>query len=271
MAHYLLQDLTDANTDIEETLNFITAGGDSVRAVQLASDIENYVDVRLPQLLDVLLHNTLGDVCKYVLSAIRERSDNEEDELRDCKYDVADVNDELNEMTDSKYTVDDISGEISETRNKHVRKRRGSKFDEGVSGSSVNHKPLFNREISTTKRKLDEDIGIAADKSTKNFNEFQFSICRTNKVMKVNDNCEMVNKLRRMGNIENLITGKVMKLNDNSEKVKNNTQIGKENLVKGKVDDDKVVMERNCRLEEVWRYNTGKCVDASPLIAVQSR
>ncbi|GFT10420.1 beta-alanine-activating enzyme [Nephila pilipes] len=57
---------------IAETDNFVLNGGDSILALQLASDIEWELQVQIPQLLDMILNFSYKDLCEIVENNLRE-------------------------------------------------------------------------------------------------------------------------------------------------------------------------------------------------------
>ncbi|CAH1266967.1 AASDH [Branchiostoma lanceolatum] len=63
------------STDSEENrmLSFLTSGGNSLTSVQLAENLQSTFGHTFPNALDIILHQTIGDLTKYVQSVLHEK------------------------------------------------------------------------------------------------------------------------------------------------------------------------------------------------------
>ncbi|XP_053407469.1 beta-alanine-activating enzyme-like [Mercenaria mercenaria] len=218
------KELTNRAASIPEAQNFILAGGDSLKAVRLANTIENILNVQLPQLVDIVLHQTFSDVRKYLISIVGQGSEQVDKEKSEGLKDDQIVTDEFNKG--------------KSINNFEIERNTSSTLDD------CNQKLITTKEKIMYKRKLGEDQ--TSKQLTKVLNDTQFTVSRCNRLDYIN--CTETVFIRGM-------TCRKRKAAFS---------------VAGKRDQLKVVQECYLKLEEMWKYNTGKCVDASPLLVVKS-
>lgn len=187
-------------------------------------------------LIDKILHKTYKDVRQYLTCAL-------DDSVKQCvEENCVSNNSTKNILNLTSDKTADIGSDVLKTDNNFksvVDKHKGaSESDDGV-------------KVSLAKRKLAEHHMV--NKILKCMNNFKFSIGRCNRFSEIT--IDSSNKHDQRG-VSETITEKNEKLKTFCAEVNNHS---------------KDIMNCELSLEEVWRYDTGKCVDASPLVAVKSR
>lgn len=227
------QDHIPSNIPIEDNINFINAGGNSLRAVQLSNCLENVVRQPLPLLLDLLLNKTFGDVKKYLLSVTGQSKQSSE---------VHTVNnsDKISKSEKSFSVVTSVDSSLSRNIMQNSRgagkslsecllkRRKSAQLEPDRDLTCVS---LFNDGVDSETQKCKKRHGLPL---------FSYSVSRCNRVFPVNCGDEKKTNCSR----------------DNIVKKINRLKSG--------------TLPYRYSLREVWRYNTGKCIDASPLVAVTS-
>lgn len=230
--------------------NFITSGGDSLTAVQFSDKVESSLNIKLPRLLDLVLHNTYKDIITYIEMCVNRAKSPQQmcmeksvdiDESALKKGGTGNVNSDnfdivVSVLNDEKRQFDISS---SAERKDFYRKRKYDDKSEEIDladaenrckesltfGNETGYKMVCENTISSVGR---GNRGI---------------ICPNLKGDLMRANC-LVRSERSLS--------QTYECNINSE----HTNI-----------DETQGHDSNMTLEICWKVNTGKCVDASPVIA----
>ncbi|XP_063415169.1 beta-alanine-activating enzyme-like isoform X2 [Mytilus trossulus] len=71
----VLKEILVINGEVKEEAMFIFSGGNSLQAVQLANQIQADLNIQLPWLLDFILHKSFGEIIKEIMLTIKKERD----------------------------------------------------------------------------------------------------------------------------------------------------------------------------------------------------
>ena len=281
----LFQDILCLNCDIipDESL-FIEMGGNSLKAIQLLDELELELNCKMPQLLDLILRKPFKIVKDYIetillnkevitvketgvhteepqkqnITSADEKGGLELTNLRDNYIDSF-INSGNGLGTDSSEVRDDsnlCNTESEDTKHLHfdnVTSRKDSTdFDENIQiidvhalSSNDEIVDFSNKNLNTVKKKRILAL---------NHDQFKLKKVKCNKIRRIF--YKFIQRGNRIYEISAKTIGKEEELPGNN----NASQLDIE-MIK----DDRQI---RIKLKDRWRYNTGKCVDASPLVAI---
>ncbi|KAI8510527.1 Cyclic nucleotide-gated olfactory channel [Branchiostoma belcheri] len=213
-------------TDREEnqTLSFLTSGGDSLTAVQLVENLQDTFRHAFPHALDIILHQTLGDLVRYAQSVLQEKN-----------------NAQINGPSSSKLEI--TPEHILHESNSSSRKMSGGDKKSQEKRSVIRH----SGEQLPKKMKTSEDsILRPVHKRT----QVSQDVSRTNCGLAVQRGSQTVclqPSVEENGQVHHIVPD-----------VTSSTA--------AREDVSCLATEAIVSMETVWTCDTGKCVDASPLL-----
>lgn len=184
-------------------------------------------------MLDLLLNKTFGDVKKYLLSVIGQSK-------QSSGVNTVYNSDKISKNEKSMSVVTSVDSSLSINNIENVRDAgkmlsecplKRRRSAQLEPDQDLTHASLFNDEVDTETQKCKKRHGLPL---------FSYSVSRCNRVFPVKCGDENKADLSRDNIIKNI----------------NRLKLG--------------TVPYRYSLREVWRYNTGKCIDASPLVAVTS-
>lgn len=218
---------------------FVLSGGDSVRALQLANQIEDYMNMQLPWLLDFILHKSFSDILNAIQNVLEERRKT----IGHNKCTFITQNENIDRML-----VPDISN-----------KRKYSEL-EGFEKSNSSENVYFSSEKISKKNTIHSSASIKITmRSVSKCNTCSdWLIHKDETISNFNYHCHFLPSWRKY-----------------SEKTYQNEFKNDSKAVQLQTvlesDNEPTNIKLNERPHEFsikvkWKYSTGKCVDASPLI-----
>lgn len=214
---------------------FVLSGGDSVRALQLANQIEDYMNIQLPWLLDFILHKSFSDILIAVKNVLEERRKNYDHTK--CSFITQNEN------------IDGMLVPQNSKKRKYGELEGYEKFNLFENLSFSNEKlswinTIYNSaSIKITMRSVSKcnscsDWLIHTDETLSNFNYRSHFLPSWRKYS------------------EKIVQSEFKK---DSKPDQLQTILESNNEPPNK-------RPHNFSIKVKWKYNTGKCVDASPLI-----
>ena len=263
---------------------FIESGGNSIKAIQLLNELELELNCKLPQLLDLILGKPFKIVKDYIetvmlnkevftvsetrnhveepqkqnITSANEKGGLELTNLSDNYIDSYinngnDMKTDLSEVRDDSYFSNTESENTKHLHFDNVTSRKDSTdFDENIPIIDV-HALSSNDEIVDFSNK---HLNTVKKKRILASNHDQFKL----KKVKYNEIRRIFYKFIQRGNRICEISAKTIGKEEELPGYNNASQLDIE-MIK----DDRQI---RIKLKERWRYNTGKCVDASPLVAI---
>lgn len=243
--------------DLEPSQNstFLQCGGNSLLAVQFSDKVESALNIHLLRLLDVILHETFSDVLMYIETSIcesrklnAEMSDQSDLPLSQDSVDILKkkVLHNLSNMkqTETELEIPKFGTEASDFALSNSLKDAVNQMTE----DGVSHKKLVNR-----KRKF--NCNTDAD--------FSMDICKEEDSPKLTVSCDLTDsdhwsvRGHRIGSVGKGNGGLLYEASTYPCPVRFSQNL------------DPVLQKDALTLTVCWKVDTGKCVDASPVIATE--
>jgi predicted nucleic-acid-binding Zn-ribbon protein len=240
-------------------------------------------NILLPQLVDIMLHKTYSDVRKYVAMCVQQELQKGAN-VKSSENDQRLVTDNLNLKEGHGIDIKSGGGSLDKqgfsdenvclTENENIAKEVQARRTDD-SGDGIGNKKYADKEV-----KIDKELTVCSKTADSKLDYDE----------KFFDKVKKVSKKRKLSGEHGLSNKLSLDLNDiqftlrrcsqcdyvygyKADGVKHKTMITKaSNVDEGKEKCTTIVAERYVlTLVEVWKYDTGKCVDASPLLLVKSR
>lgn len=272
--------LSIPSNNIDSTARFLMCGGDSFSALTLADQLELTLGLTLPQLLDLILHKTFSDICSYIEKEIQFRKTNKGSESIDfnIKKEV------LPEKTSTNF-----ENSISETKTNYMLSENDRNIDLISKTSKTNYVDnlvikdksknnyiedhdnwtyhLEDDNMSTgafnrKRRKYTTDFSNVEDFDTSNDKNIGINKCEKNNLV-VELSISRGNRIRKVCKYE------CGELKQNAGISDGHFMYEEQTVKYDKVHSTSEDTTDKCLcidVTEAWKYNTGKCVDASPLV-----
>ncbi|XP_052077194.1 beta-alanine-activating enzyme-like isoform X2 [Mytilus californianus] len=249
--------------EVKEEAMFIFSGGNSLQAVQLANRIQTDLNIQFPWLLDYILHKSFGEIFKEIMFTIGK------------KLDTAEIDKIQNKGIMKPFLSKDRSN-YENLGNQTISMEVSDKFDL--------HKISRKRKISDTEKLLDEQHSPENDLIRKNVWEKKTDLSLLNltpirfKMICISrcnrcSNClvHMDNTISDFKYFSYFVNECDVESDLHSFMAVSSSKFGF-NKNMNQIEDrptETPTTKSTCgfSLNEKWMYNTGKCVDASPLIA----
>ena len=263
---------------------FIESGGNSLKAIQLLDELELELNCEMPQLLDLILGKPFKIVKDYIETILLSKevftvadTGNHVEEQQKQNITSADEKVGLDSTSLRDNYVDSFidSGNDMETDLSEVRDDSNLSNTESEDTKHLLFDNVTSRKISTD---FDENIPIIdvnALSSNDEFVDFSNKYLNTVKKKRVQALNYDQFKLKKVKYNEiRRVFYKFIQRGNRIYEISAKT-IGKEEVLPGNdyissLGNEMIKGGRQIRikLKERWRYNTGKCVDASPLVAI---
>ena len=262
---------------------FIESGGNSLKAIQLLGEMELELNCKLPQLLDLILGKPFKIVKDYIESILLNKevftvseTGNHVEEHRKQNITTADEKGglELTNLSDNYIDSSINSGNDIETDLSEVRDDSNLSYTESEDTEHLHFDNVTSRKLNTD---FDENIPIidvhalSSNDEIVDFSNKHWNTVKKKRVLALNHDQF---KLKKVKYNEIRTFYKFIQRGNRIYEISAKT-IGKEEVLPGNdnissQDNEMVKDGRQIRikLKERWRYNTGKCVDASPLVAI---
>ncbi|XP_038055131.1 beta-alanine-activating enzyme-like [Patiria miniata] len=238
----LWKEAAPSSTEPQDNHSFILhSGGDSFQAVRLTDAIESWNGRPIPNLLDTILHQTFKSVLKCIRSCLDTATD---DQLRKSKRRKISVPNDIVETTAVQDSEMETCAKLpkSFSQNKCHRPEELDESDVSLQGVATQA----------------SNVNDSHDTSQTNCQPFASAVDPP-----VATDCVVVRRCSQlMATKERTVSydAFLSELNDKSDGV----------VARGNQAEDSSV-GRSVSLLQRWQYNTGKCVDASPLLVTHSR
>jgi methyltransferase-like protein len=216
---------------------FVLSGGDSVRALQLANQIEDYMNMQLPWLLDFILHKCFREILVAVKNVLEERRKN-------YNHAKCTLNENIDGMLVPKISMKRKYGELEGFEKSNSSENVSFSYEKLSRTSTIHNSASIKITMrSVSKCNVCSDWLIHTDETISNFNyhsHFQ-TYWRKYSEKTVQNEFKIDSKPVQLQT--------VLESDNEPPNIKMN--------------------EKPCdfSIKVKWMYNTGKCVDASPLIS----
>ncbi|KAL4217924.1 hypothetical protein ACF0H5_022663 [Mactra antiquata] len=239
---------------------FISDGGTSIQAVYLVNDIQHKYNVTLPGLVDLVLHGTLSNIETYITNTMNDIKicDNNTIQHDDDGDDNSGDNGDVGDCVYTCSFIDTENVKESSVRLDETKLFKGG----GVTDDSGDKDNVVN--VVTAVHDTGDDIDDI--KQQENQDEM-FDVSKSGK-RKRSINDTDIDRDCQLECMEQFVSDySLSRCNRHNVDIHDihiyNKSIQHDDIIQYKYDNSSIQIY----IEEVWRYNTCKCVDASPVVA----
>ena len=261
-------------------------GGNSLKAIQLLDELELELNCKMPQLLDLILGKPFKIVKDYIETILLNKevltvaeTGNHVEERRKQNITSADEKDdlELTNLSDNYIDSSINSGNDMETDLSEVRDDSNLNYTESEDTKHLHFDNVTSRKLNTYFNKdipIIDTHALSSNDEIVDFSNKHWNTVKQKRILAVNHDQYKIKKVKY--NEIRRIFYKFIQRGNRIYEISAKT-IGKEEVLSGnnnisQLDKINEIIKdgRQIRIElkERWRYNTGKCVDASPLVAI---